>query len=61
MSNYNISYFSLSLSRFKYSSNGTTIKSSDFIQKFLGLMNHENYNEQTLQTLADLADLNKDG
>jgi len=37
------------------------IKAEDLIQKFLGLMSEDNYNEKTLEILANSVDLNKDG
>ena len=34
---------------------------SDFIRRFLGLMTHENYNEDTVRLLANVVDTTKDG
>ncbi|XP_014255281.1 calcium-binding mitochondrial carrier protein Aralar1 isoform X2 [Cimex lectularius] len=37
------------------------MSSSDFIRGFLGLLSHENYNEQSLKLLAGIVDTSKDG
>lgn len=37
------------------------IKAEDLIQKYLGLMSENDFNEKTLKILANCVDLNKDG
>jgi hypothetical protein len=41
--------------------NQKAIKTEDLITKYLGLMSEKNYNEKSLQIVANLVDLNKDG
>ena len=41
--------------------NQKVIRSVDFVQVFLGLLNDKDVNQSTLKIFADLVDLNKDG
>lgn len=37
------------------------MNSNDFVQRYLGLFPHENFNERSLQLLGGIVDTSKDG
>lgn len=41
--------------------NQKVMKSSDFLQKYLGLIDEKDFDEKTLKILSNLIDVNKDG